>query len=82
MHVYPTLHSVACTKYDTIVELKDYKQRKAENKIFLRYEILTPTPAKVAFLHYMEEIVKTFNSYRFRIHWAFAIIMKYHHQNL
>ena len=31
MHVYRTLHSVACTKYDTIVELKDYKQGKAKN---------------------------------------------------
>ena len=76
MHVYRTQHSVACPKYDTVVELKDYKQGKAKNLIFLTYEILTP------FLNYMEEIVKTFNSYRFSIHWAFALIMKYHHQNL
>ena len=50
MHVYRTLHSVACTKYDTIVELKDYKQGKVKNLNFLTYEILTPTPAKIAFL--------------------------------
>ena len=80
MHVYRTSYSATHTKYDTVVELKDYKQAKAKKNIFLTYEILTPTPA--TFLHYMEEIVKTFNSYRFRIHWATALIMKYHHQDL
>ena len=49
MRVYRTQHSVACPKYDTVVELKDYKQGKAKNLIFLTYEILTPTPAKIAF---------------------------------
>ena len=67
---------------DTVVELKDYKQGKAKNLVFLTYEILTPTPAEIAILHYIEEIVKTFNSNRFRIHWAIALIMKYHHQDL
>ena len=53
MRVYRTLQGVACTKYDTVVELKDYKQGKEKNLIFLTYEILTPTPAKIAFLAHL-----------------------------
>ena len=34
MHVYRTLHSVACTKYDTVVKLNDYKQGKAKKLKF------------------------------------------------
>ena len=42
-------YSVACTKYDTVVALRDYKQGKAKKLIFLTFEILTPTPAKITF---------------------------------
>ena len=48
MHVYRISYSAACTKYDPEVELKDYKQGKAKFFIFLTYEILTPTPTKIA----------------------------------
>ena len=74
---------IACSKYDTEVESKDFKQGKEKIFIFFsNMKVLAPPPLKSPFLHAVEEIVKTFNSYRFRIHWVIALIMKYHHKDL